>query len=92
MTVSHAAKVDVVVLEKGGLLPIEDCASLMLGLGWDPIGNGGGSIDLDAGVVLLDKDNIYTDFVYFHQTDCPGVHHGGDNRTQAERARPFEHP
>ncbi len=81
MTISSNARVDVVVLDKGGLMPIENCACLVLGLGWDPLDEDGVECDLDAGVVLLNKDNIYEDFVYYHNQDCKGVHHSGDNRT-----------
>lgn len=69
----------VVVLDKGGLLPLET-ASLTLGLGWDPAVSGA-AVDLDAGVVLLDRDGIYVDFVYFHNQRSAGVTHSGDNRT-----------
>ena len=42
---------DVVVLDKGGLMPLES-AHVTLGLGWDPVAFGD-NIDLDAGAVLL---------------------------------------
>jgi len=68
-----------VLLDKGGLLPIEG-STYHLGLGWDPAVSGA-PMDLDVGVVLLDKDDIYVDFVYFHQQSSSGVQHSGDNRT-----------
>ena len=84
-----AAASSIVVLDKGALLPIENCAAVTLGLGWDPVpsssrGSSRGrpkNVDLDAGVALLNKDNIYEDFVYFHNQSSPGIHHSGDNRT-----------
>jgi tellurium resistance protein TerD len=78
--ISASAAVNVVVLDKGGLVPIEDCGAVMLGLGWDQA-SGGTPIDLDAGLVLLNAENIYEEFVYFHNRDAPGVRHSGDNRT-----------
>ena len=77
--VSANPECTLVLLDKGGLLPLES-SSLKLGLGWDPA-RAGGAMDLDAGAVLLDKDGIYVDFVYFHQQHTSGVQHSGDNRT-----------
>ena len=31
--------------------------------------------------MLLNSDNIYEEFVYFHNQDAPGIRHSGDNRT-----------
>lgn len=71
-----------VVLEKRAIMPL--CgADLTLGLGWDPVDGGKGSLDLDAGCVLLDRDNIYVDFVYFDNLVSSGMRHSGDNRTGA---------
>lgn len=65
---------------------------ILLGLGWDPPENEDGVVDdpnsedhmdLDVGIVLVGKGNIYHDFVYFHNQSCAGVQHSGDNRTGA---------
>ncbi|AHG20371.1 tellurium resistance protein TerZ [Chania multitudinisentens RB-25] len=66
---------------------------LQFGLGWDPIkkkgmmsklfGGGGGSIDLDAGCVLLDKSGNKIDTIWFRklESSCGAVLHSGDNLT-----------
>ena len=77
--VSANADCKLVLLDKGGLLPVEG-THFKLGLGWDPAEEGA-PMDLDVGCVLLDKDGIYNNFVYFHQQSAPGVEHSGDNRT-----------
>lgn len=77
--VSANADCKLVLLDKGGLLPVEG-THFKLGLGWDPAEKGA-PMDLDVGCVLLDKDGIYNNFVYFHQQSAPGVEHSGDNRT-----------
>lgn len=68
--------------------------SLTFGLGWDPlpkktgffgklIGAGGGDIDLDASVVLMDASGLKIDTVWFRQlkSKCGSVKHTGDNQT-----------
>ena len=69
----------VIVLEKTSVMHLSG-GEVMLGLGWDPL-PGAQVADLDAGCVLLDKDNVYVDFCYFHNLAVPGVQHSGDNRT-----------
>lgn len=66
---------------------------LHIGLGWDPVkkkgmfggllGGGGGSIDLDASVILVDSQKRILDTVWFRQlTSRDGsIKHSGDNLT-----------
>ena len=84
MSISANASTSVVVLDKGGLVPIENSGSLTLGLGWDPV-EGEANVDLDAGVAVLDAENIYIDFVY-------GSARGGAYRSswRAKRAQKTE--
>lgn len=70
-----------------------ELTKITLGLGWDPVkksgflsslfGGGGGSIDLDASCLLLDKDGNLLDKVWFQKlsTKCKSVCHQGDNLT-----------
>ncbi|MCG7498072.1 TerD family protein [Vibrio sp. Of7-15] len=70
-----------------------ELTKITLGLGWDPVkksgffgslfGGGGGSIDLDASCLLLDKDGNLVDKVWFQKlsTKCKSVRHQGDNLT-----------
>lgn len=71
---------------------------VFMGLGWDPAkpassggflgrmlrrGSGGGSIDLDASVIVLDVDKSELDTVYFGKLKSSdgAIKHGGDNLT-----------
>jgi len=67
-------------------------SQLQFGLGWDPIKKkgllgglfgGSGSIDLDAGCVLMDSAGNKIDTVWFRQlkSKCTAVVHSGDNLT-----------
>lgn len=81
-------------LSKGGKVSLAKAASdagvtslkrVGVGLGWDTNRyDGGFDFDLDAAAFLttgagkVQKDS---DFVFYNNTDAPGVHHTGDNRT-----------
>lgn len=67
-------------------------SQLHFGLGWDPIKKkglfgsllgGNGSIDLDAGCVLMDSAGNKIDTIWFRQlkSKCGSVVHSGDNLT-----------
>ena len=67
-------------------------SQLQFGLGWDPIKKkgllgglfgGSGSIDLDAGCVLMDSAGNKIDTIWFRQlkSKCTAVVHSGDNLT-----------
>lgn len=62
--------------------------NVFLGAGWDAAGGGifgfgGGSIDLDASLVLFDEQNKEVDSVWFGQLRSKdgSISHSGDNRT-----------
>lgn len=62
--------------------------NVFLGAGWDAAGGGifgfgGGSIDLDASLVLFDEQNKELDSVWFGQLRSKdgSISHSGDNRT-----------
>lgn len=64
--------------------------SIVIGTGWDPVnkskgffGFGGGSIDLDASVILLDEEKNEVDAIYFghKKSKCGSILHHGDNLT-----------
>ncbi|WP_017445411.1 TerD family protein [Gayadomonas joobiniege] len=69
-------------------------SNITIGLGWDPIkkkggflssifGGGGGDIDLDASLLMLDANAGVVDKVWFRQlkSKCGAVVHTGDNLT-----------
>lgn len=70
-------------------------SKVFMGLGWDPIqkkkggllaslfGGGGGDIDLDASVIMLDANKSAIDTVSFAQLKSKdgAIRHGGDNLT-----------
>lgn len=80
-------------LQKGQSLSLEknggSLKSVMLGLGWDAkkrgLFGGGGSIDLDASVIVLDANKRVLETVYFGKKRYAGkaISHSGDNLTGA---------
>ena len=88
-----------ITLEKNKTLSLKKVSSaiaqITLGLGWDPasakkggffsglLGGGGGDIDLDASLILLDANRNVVDKVWFRKlkSNCGSVIHTGDNRT-----------
>lgn len=84
-----------VSLSKGGKVSLAKVAAdagiqgglskLIIGLGWSVNRyDGGADFDLDASAFLLGasgKVRSDEDFIFYNQTDGPGVHHTGDNRT-----------
>jgi len=81
-------------LGKGGKVSLAKAASdagvsslkrVGVGLGWDTNKyDGGFDFDLDAAAFLTNsagKVSSDSDFVFYNNTDAPGVHHTGDNRT-----------
>ena len=81
----------VAIMRKGGLIRVADYCNgrvpskLTLGLYWDV--TDGVNIDLDASVVMLDKNFQQIDLVFFgklHSSDG-SIHHGGDEREGDEK-------
>lgn len=84
-------------LSKGQSLSLEKNNSglsrVFMGLGWDPakksgflgglFGGGGGPIDLDASVIILDANKSEIDTVSFSKLNSNdgAIRHGGDNLT-----------
>ena len=81
-------------LSKGGKVSLEKAATdagissliqVGIGLGWDTNKyDGGFDFDLDAAAFLTDSSGKVakdSDFIFYNNTDAPGIHHTGDNRT-----------
>eukprot|EP01129_Flabellula_baltica_P003136 TRINITY_DN1297_c0_g1_i9.p1 TRINITY_DN1297_c0_g1~~TRINITY_DN1297_c0_g1_i9.p1 ORF type:complete len:319 (+),score=92.49 TRINITY_DN1297_c0_g1_i9:780-1736(+) len=67
-------------MEKGDIFDIPDVDGVRVGLGWDFVGS---SIDLDASVILFDKDGRQAEIVFFGNLAAShgGIVHHGDNLT-----------
>ena len=81
-------------LSKGGKVSLAKVASdagiaslnnITVGLGWDANRyDGGADFDLDASAFLSGANGKVrndADFIFYNNTDGPGIHHSGDNRT-----------
>lgn len=76
------------VAEENGVAALDN---IRIGLGWDTNQySGGGDFDLDASVFVcgadgkaLQSNDGKDGFVFYGNTDVPGVHHTGDNKTGA---------
>ena len=68
-----------------GIANAASLTKLMVGLGWDVNRyDGGAAFDLDAAAFMLagtGKVRSEADFIFYNQTQGPGVTHKGDNRT-----------
>jgi tellurium resistance protein TerZ len=76
------------ILRRGDAVPIEHDAvtaeaRVIMGLGWDPIAEPVGPVDLDGSCLLFDAQRELVDTVGFNQlrSQCGSVVHTGDNVT-----------
>jgi len=81
--IPHAPKKQKVAfaMEKGGVLDLpQDLSRITVGLGWDV---DEGECDLDVSAVLLDRDGVDLEAVFFGRLESEqhGIKHSGDNLT-----------
>ncbi|MDD3763652.1 MAG: TerD family protein [Nevskiales bacterium] len=76
------------VLRKGDAMPIardpeSGAVRVIMGLGWDPVAEPIGPVDLDGSCLLFDDARNWVDTVWFDQlrSQCGSVVHTGDNLT-----------